>query len=106
MSQLLAVLVVVDAVVVIDAGCGGGGGGGGGDVVVASAVSVCDDVADVGGVISALDGKCFLRNTVISLSTSLFEYPLFINICLDLLISIIISDFSEHRSFALYVYMF
>ena len=50
---------------------------------------------------TSVGGYVFFRNFAISASTSLFEYPLLINICFDLLISFITSNFSEHKSRAL-----
>ncbi len=86
----VAVVVVVDSVVIA--------------VVVVAAVVVAGIVVvvvvvDV-GCATTVGGLFFLRKEAISLSTILLEYPLFIKICLLLLISIINSDCSEHKFFA------
>ena len=66
-----------------------------------SVVVVVGDGSFDGVGATSVGGYVFFRNFAISASTSLFEYPLLINICFDLLISFITSNFSEHKSRAL-----
>jgi hypothetical protein len=81
-AGVVAGVVAVVVVVVVVAG------------VVVAVVAIVVGVAVV--VVGVAGGMFFFMKVEISLSTSLFEYPLLINICLHLLISISSSDRSEH----------